>query len=115
MADRLEEILLGGDAREIIQLSLNARIKADNGEWCTCAKPSLRGLDLLCGHCLLQNKDQERAKVRSMVAPHEFEPRGTRGIREFMCVVCSRWKDDPRHAGDRSAVGRTSWGEEIRP
>jgi hypothetical protein len=46
-----------------------------------------------------------------MVRAHDFVDNGM-GLR--MCKVCSMWDTDSRHHGV-NAVGRCSWGEEVRP
>jgi len=100
-----------GNYMPLLGIAFAARDAQDRGRYCECATPDLEGADLLCGVCLLNNKDQERSRVDSMARAHDFADNG-KGLR--MCAVCSMWDTDPRHHGV-SAVGRCSWGEERRP
>lgn len=97
----------GEGAAAILAVALSARAAADEGRYCECAEPEVTGFDLLCAECLLNNKDQERARVRSFTHAHEFVPGKLGGA---FCKVCVRLETDPRHHGV-NAVGRTSWGE----
>lgn len=89
---------------------MGARIAADEGRYCECEHPSLTGLDLMCGHCLLQNRGQEIRRIHRSVDVHGHVPGKLRG---YMCAVCARGPDEARHHG-RPAVGRTSWGEAVQ-
>lgn len=97
----------GEGAAAIFAVALSARAAADEGRYCECAEPEVAGLDLMCAECLLNNKDQERALVRSFTHAHKFVPGKLGGA---FCKVCVQLETDPRHHGV-NAVGRTSWGE----
>lgn len=109
MSDRLDRIVAADDWRELAIASLCARVAADEGRYCQCAQPSVTGLDLMCGECLLQNRDQEIKRLHSIVDAHEFIPGKLRGL---MCKICTQTVQEPRHHGV-PAVGRTSWGTEV--
>lgn len=108
---RAADVIASGDIRAILKMALDSRAAADEGRYCECIEPDLTGAGLMCPQCLLRNKDQERASVTRIVEAHDFVPHEKV---EFMCAVCSMWQDSPRHHGVPD-VGRTSWGEEIRP
>jgi hypothetical protein len=95
----------------VLGIAARARLAADAGRRCECPEPELTGEDLLCGACLLNNKNQERRKVTKLVQAHDFVP-GKLGGR--MCSVCTMPERAERHHGV-AAIGRCSWGEEIRP
>lgn len=112
---KLTEALLAleGDegAGALIGIALSARIAAGGGRYCECMDPEVEGLDLMCRACLLNNRDQERAKVRSFAHAHAFDP-DMDLLNGAFCKVCARSETDPRHHGV-NAVGRTSWGETV--
>lgn len=95
----------------ILGIALGARAAQDEGRYCECTEPELTGSDLLCGACLLNNRGQEVLRVEAIVRAHEFEPDPRH---PFFCRTCTMGADAPRHHGV-SAVGRTSWGTEVRP
>ena len=99
----------GEGAAAILAVALSARAAADEGRYCECAEPEVTGFDLMCAECLLNNRDQERARVRSFAHAHDFIP-DTAHFDGAFCKVCIRIETDPRHHGV-NAVGRTSWGE----
>ncbi len=105
------EALYDGNPSPVIAIAMRARFAADEGRYCECDSPEVLGLDLMCGACLLNNKDQERARVRSIAHAHEFVPDADLMGGAF-CKACVRLEDDSRHHGV-DAVGRTSWGEEV--
>lgn len=109
MTDRLTELAEAGDMVGILGAALNAWLAAKEGRYCECEHPVLVGPDLMCGQCLLQNKDQEIARVHRSVDAHEFVPGKLRGL---MCAVCTREREEPRHYGC-PAIGRTSWGTDV--
>lgn len=98
---KLDEIVARGDTREVLRAALGAWFAAHEGRYCECDEPSLRGLDLMCGECLLENRSQIEKRERAMREPHEFvsdpNPRSA-AARLGMCRLCSGWRNDPRHA-----------------
>lgn len=113
----LAKALSDSDASTLVAIALRARAAADQGRYCECAEPELVGDDLLCGACLLNNRDQEVKAVLRLVSAHEFVPSTRFKSAEFnahFCAVCTQSVDHPRHHGVHS-VGRTSWGDEVRP
>lgn len=100
-----------GDAGPLLGIAMRARIAAGNGDFCECNEPELTGADLMCEACLRNNRDQERRAVRRLVEHHDFVPGKVAG---FFCKICVGPQEWPRHHGV-DGVGRTSWGEEVRP
>lgn len=111
LVEAIELATVGGEYGPLLGIALHARLAAEEGRYCTCAEPSLTDTDLMCGACLLQNRDQERAAVDRLVGAHDFVPGALEGL---MCAVCTMWREAPRHHGI-SEVGRCSWGEERTP
>lgn len=101
------EALDAGHPAAIVAIGARARLAAADGRRCECAEPELVGADLLCGACLLENRDQERRGVDRLVNAHEFVPGKLSGR---MCAVCMGRVSLPRHRGT-DEVGRCSWGE----
>jgi hypothetical protein len=99
------------DWQALAAIALRAREAVDDGRYCECDPPELSGTALMCGACLLRNKNQERAAVDRMVRAHDFVPGALGGL---MCEVCSNNKEAPRHHGV-PAVGTCSWGESRQP
>jgi hypothetical protein len=93
------------DFRPMVALAFGAIAAQDDGRYCECSEPLLAGDDLMCGACLLNNKDQERKRCARSCNAHEFVPSP-----KFppMCAVCTMWKDSPRHHGV-DATPRYSW------
>jgi hypothetical protein len=83
-----------GDYGLLIGVALNARFSAEDGRYCECAEPVLHGFDLMCGECLLENRDQIAKREARIRAPHTFEPMTDL---PYMCAVCAGWEDDQRH------------------
>ena len=98
-----------GDPRPIMRLAFGSREDASKGLYCDCSAPLVEGLDLMCRACLMHNKDQERAKVRSFAHAHEFVPGKMGGA---FCKTCVRLADDQVHHGVNRR-GVTSWGEPV--
>jgi hypothetical protein len=69
-------------------------VLAEDGRYCECAEPVLHGFDLMCGECLLENRDQIAKREARIRAPHTFEPMTDL---PYMCAVCAGWEDDQRH------------------
>lgn len=106
-----------GNPAAIVRIGLRATLEADKGRYCECADPLIKGKDLMCGACLLRNRDQEIAAVIHLVEAHEFEPSTKFKSAEFnahFCKRCMQSVDHERHHGV-SGVGRTSWGTEVHP
>ena len=99
-----------GQLGPIVRIGMRARFAAREGRRCECAEPELTGHDLLCGACLLENRDQERRAVDRLVGAHEFVPGKLSGR---MCAVCTGRANLPRHHGV-DEVGHCSWGERRR-
>src|SRR5216684_3532919 len=95
----------------VLGIAIRARASSDRGEYCECVEPDLVGRGLMCGACLRNNRDQERAAVDRLVQAHDFVPGKLGGL---MCAVCTMGQEVPRHHGV-SEVGRCSWGEDRRP
>jgi hypothetical protein len=111
---KLAKALAASDSGEwgpVLGIAMRARSAADRGEFCECPEPLLVGADLMCGACLRNNRDQERAAVDRLVRAHDFVPGKLGGL---MCKVCTMGRSAPRHHGI-SEVGYCSWGEERRP
>jgi len=112
------ERLDAGDAAPIVRIGLGSRVKALEGQFCACTDPLTPGKNLMCEACLFHNKDAEIRLVRQMITAHDFVPNTIRAnpspIRLRMCALCTMWDTDPRHHGV-SAVGKTMWGDEVRP
>lgn len=98
------------NALPLLAIAFQAREAAEDGRYCECVYPQLQGADLLCGACLLNNKDQERSRVRAFAHAHDFVPGGA--MDGAFCKACVRLERDPRHHG-QNAKGVTSWGEEV--
>ena len=96
-----------GDYMPILGIALRSRSAADAGQYCECTDPLLTGADLMCGACLLRNKDQERAAVDRLVKAHDFVPGKLGGL---LCATCTYSASAPRHHGV-DEPGRCSWGE----
>lgn len=99
---RASEIIARGNPEEILRMAMGARYAAWEGRFCECAEPSLHGLDLMCGECLLENQSQVEKRERAMREPHAFQPdplEDTAAARLGMCRLCAGWEDDPRHTG----------------
>jgi hypothetical protein len=94
VTDKAVEIIERGDPAEILSMGLRARLAAEDGRYCECEQPILHGPDLMCGRCLLENRDQIEEATRRIREPHAFEPGALDGR---MCSVCSGWEDDARH------------------
>lgn len=107
---KAEQIIETSDLRAIIRMAMGARIAADEGRYCECAEPSLRGMDLMCGACLLNNRGQEIRRIHRSVDAHGHVPGKLGG---YMCATCTQGPNDPRHHG-QPAVGRTSWGTSVQ-
>jgi hypothetical protein len=109
VSDRAAEIIARGDPEEIVRMALGARFAAEDGRYCECEEPSLHGLDLMCGNCLLENESQIEARTKAMHEPHAFVPDpdpDSAAARTGMCRLCAGWRDDPRHAARiRRALG----------
>jgi len=58
--------LAAGDAMGALRIALGAREAAAEGRYCDCVEPNLTPPDLMCGACLLNNEQMERAAVRRM-------------------------------------------------
>jgi len=86
-------------------MALGARFKAERGEFCECEEPELVGLDLMCGKCLCENREQIAKRERAINEPHNFVPRGESGIMARFCKVCARFDDDWRHDPARKEQG----------
>ncbi len=109
MTDPLE--VLG--AQEALRLALASRAAVDEGRYCNCDDPKLRGVALMCFRCNLRNKDQELARIHLMIDSHDFHPKDpTDEFWREWCVFCMRPKDHPRHMGN-PANGETTWGETV--
>lgn len=108
--DRAQELIAAQGAKAAFKMAMDAREGVAEGRYCECEQPSLNGDALMCGHCLLRNKDQEIARLRRSVDAHEFVPGKLRGR---MCAVCTQFEDESRHHG-QPAVGRTSWGTTVQ-
>lgn len=112
--DQLAQLIVDaertGEWLPVIGAAMKARTRAENGDFCRCETPIVHGLDLMCGRCLRQNKDQEIAKVAQMCGPHDFtlsdRPAGST-LR--MCGICAGWEDDVRHHGGSIPRGRYTW------
>lgn len=100
------------DPARLLGIALRARGAADKGRYCECAEPLTAGLDLMCGACLLNNKDQERRRVIDFVRAHDFVA-GEHGS-GWICERCTLFEDHERHHGV-DGIGRCSWGEELHP
>lgn len=85
----------GAGVGPIIALAFGARAAQDEGRYCECPDPILTGNDLMCGACLLNNKDQERKRCAVICNAHEFVPWEVAGF----CGTCARGEADPRHHG----------------
>lgn len=108
MSDRASEIIATGDPMKILSMAMEARFAAWDGRFCKCEQPSLHGLDLMCGNCLLENQSQVEKRERAMREPHEFVPdpdEKSAAARLGMCRLCAGWLDDPRHAVPPSGGG----------
>lgn len=101
---------------ELLAVAFNSRAAALRGEYCECDHPILVGAALMCGRCLRRNKSQEIASVIRIVEAHDFEPHPelSAELSRHFCGRCMSPSFDPRHDGNHG-VGKTSWGEEIRP
>lgn len=110
MRDRASEIIASGEAEAILGMAMGAWFAADEGRYCECAEPSLHGRDLMCGNCLLENRGQIESANRRIREPHAWEParEGSGAARLGWCGVCTRPKDDPRHAAGGSAEEKTT-------
>lgn len=100
----------------ILGIGLRARLAADeDGRYCECADPLLTGLDLMCGACLFNNRDQEIRRLLSIYGAHEFELDTSSPTKIAMRWCKCTWpEDDPRHHGEDKPM-RTSWGERFTP
>lgn len=107
----LEAALTAPDAAALLRISLRARAAAHDGRFCECGDPDVVGYDLMCGHCLLNNQDQERRAVIRRVAAHPFEVDEDSHLK---WCWCTQFEDHPRHNGV-DGVGKCMWGEEIHP
>lgn len=102
-----------GSPGDLVRIALGARMDANEGLYCDCSEPLLIGDDLLCGACLLNNRDQEVARLHLIVDAHDFTPGHSRGARLLgWCHYCSYPEPDPRHHGV-GVTGETSWGTEV--
>lgn len=81
----------------------------DQGRYCECADPLVLDTDLMCGACLLRNREAEVRAVLRIVTAHEFVP-DDRG--RPLCAVCTQFEDHERHRGVHG-TGRTSWGSTV--
>lgn len=95
----------GAGVGPILALAFGARAAQDEGRYCECTDPLLVGDDLMCGACLLNNKDQERKRVAAICNAHDFVPWSKV---EGFCDICARGESDPRHHGV-DATPRYSW------
>jgi hypothetical protein len=91
--DRAQEIIARGDPATILRMGLAACEAAERGEFCECEEPSLHGRDLMCGHCLYENRGQIERWEALMRSPHPFEGK----FEDHLCRICAGWSDDPRH------------------
>lgn len=107
----IEALVDNGDAAGVVRIALQARAAQDEGRYCECAAPVLAGADLMCGACLLNNRNQELRNLDASRGPHEFEPGALEGM---MCAVCTCWEPDIQHHGG-AAKAKTSWGEDYIP
>lgn len=94
-----------GDVGPVLGVAARAILAQDEGRYCECADPVLAGDDLLCGACLLNNKDQERRRCAVICDAHDFVPGPCGGL---MCKVCMCSESAPRHHGV-DATPRYSW------
>ena len=106
-----QRALDANDMGALIGIALRARGWADDGLFCECEEPRIEGLDLMCGACLLNNKDQERRRIVNFVRAHAFEPDDRTG---WMCKRCIQPEEHGRHHGV-DGIGRCTWGEELHP
>lgn len=78
-------------------------------------RADVTGLDLMCGACLLNNRDQEKRKLLSIYGAHDFVPSTRSALRERLHWCECTWpEDDERHHGVDKPC-RTSWGEQLTP
>lgn len=114
MEDRASEIIENGDVKQILGMALGARVAADEGRYCECAKPSVHGLDLMCGACLLENREQIVKRTHHIVDAHDFEepdpndPHHKALVFMDWCPRCTQPRDALRHHGI-SATPRYPW------
>lgn len=107
--DRAAELIASGGVLAALRMAMECRTTLAEGRYCECEQPSLVDDALMCGSCLLRNRDQEITRIHRSVDPHGHVPDELGGR---MCAVCTMWPDDPRHHG-QPAVGRTSWGDTV--
>ncbi len=91
---KVAELVEAEDWDQLITIALNARALAGEGKFCECNDPAVTGVDLMCGDCLRENREQIKKRTQWMADPHPFE---SYARAPFMCRRCSMWEDDPRH------------------
>lgn len=110
LTDALGRLKSDDDAGPLLSIVAGSILAADRGEYCECTEPDVVVDGLMCGACLRRNKEQERKAVRRIAWAHDF----VLDESSFMgwCSICTMPATADRHHGV-SAVGTTSWGEEV--
>lgn len=99
------------DPGAVIGIALRARAAQDDGRYCECVEPLTAGADLMCGACLLNNRNQELRHLDASCGPHAFEPGAMDGA---FCAICTHLEEKRWHHGEPRPA-RTSWGEDYTP
>jgi len=95
----------------VIGIAARARLAQDEGRYCECPDPLTAGADLMCGSCLLNNRNQELRSLDASCGPHTFEPGELGGA---LCAICTHPEEKPWHHG-QPRPARTSWGDDYIP